>query len=63
MDREFGETGMKDKMSGGIPQGPKAACIGIASATFEIVGLPPLRVDPSLWQGIRREGGSAAGAR
>jgi hypothetical protein len=54
---------MKDKMSREILQGPKAAGIGIASATFEIVGLPPLRVDPSLWQGIRREGDSAAGAR
>jgi small-conductance mechanosensitive channel len=61
--RDHGVRAMKDKMSREILQGLKAAGIGVASATFEIVGLPPLRVDRSMWQGIRRDGDTAAGAR
>ena len=47
--REHGARDVKDKMSRDILEGLDKAGIGIASATFEIVGLPPLKVDtPSL---------------
>lgn len=39
---------VKDAMSREILTGIEAAGIGIASATFEIVGLPPLRLDSEL---------------
>jgi small-conductance mechanosensitive channel len=37
--------GLKDRMSRGIIDGLDAAGIGIASGTYEIVGLPPVRVE------------------
>ncbi|MFL6232842.1 MAG: hypothetical protein ACJ76N_06885 [Thermoanaerobaculia bacterium] len=36
---------LKDKMSREILDGLDAAGIGIASGTYEIVGVPPLRVE------------------
>jgi hypothetical protein len=47
--RDHGVRAMKDSMTREILKGLKAAGIGVASATFEIVGLPRLRVDPSSW--------------
>jgi hypothetical protein len=42
--REWGIREQKDAMSRDILQALHAAGIGVASATFEIVGLPPLRL-------------------
>jgi small-conductance mechanosensitive channel len=38
---------VKDAMTRDILKGIEAAGIGVASATFEVVGLPPLRIDSS----------------
>jgi small-conductance mechanosensitive channel len=58
--RDHGIRSMKDSMSRHILDELDAAGIGIASATFEIVGLPPLRSVESLPRttpnGARREG-------
>jgi small-conductance mechanosensitive channel len=43
--REHGARDVKDRMSRDILQALDAAGIGIASATFEIVGLPTLKVE------------------
>lgn len=43
--RDHGVRGLKDAMSRDILQGLDQAGIGLASATFEIVGLPPLRIE------------------
>ncbi|HJQ35300.1 MAG TPA: mechanosensitive ion channel domain-containing protein [Pyrinomonadaceae bacterium] len=43
--RDHGVREMKDEMSREILDGFEAAGIGIASATFDIVGLPPLKVE------------------
>lgn len=40
-----GIRGLKDTMSRNIVQALDEADIGIASTTFEIVGLPPLRIE------------------
>jgi small-conductance mechanosensitive channel len=44
--RGYGVRDLKDAMSRQILSELGAANIGIASATFEVVGLPPLRVQP-----------------
>ena len=49
---------LKDAMSRDILRDLEAAGIGIASATIEIVGLPPLRVEPP--DPPRRDGASGA---
>lgn len=43
--KDHGIRGLKDALSRDILQGLDEAGIGIASATFEIVGLPPLRIE------------------
>ena len=43
--RDHGIRGLKDAMSRDILQALDQAGIGLASATFEIVGLPPVRID------------------
>ena len=43
--RDHGIRALKDAMSRDILQALDEAGIGLASATFEIVGLPPLRID------------------
>ncbi len=43
--RDHGVREMKDSMSREILDGFDAAGIGVASATFDIVGLPPLRIE------------------
>jgi small-conductance mechanosensitive channel len=45
VSREFGVRDLKDEMSREIMKGLDAAKIGIASGTYEIVGLPPVRVE------------------
>ena len=42
----YGVRDVKDAMSREVLAGLDAAGIGLASATFEVVGLPPLRVTP-----------------
>lgn len=42
---ERGARGLKDRMSRDIWAGLRALNIGIASGTYEIVGVPPIRVD------------------
>jgi hypothetical protein len=42
--KEHGVRELKDRMSRDILAGLDAAGIGIASATFEIVGLPPVKL-------------------
>ncbi len=44
LTKDYGVREQKDAMSRDILQGLDAAGISIASATFEIVGLPPLRI-------------------
>jgi small-conductance mechanosensitive channel len=44
--REHGVRGVKDAMSRDLLAALDEAGIGLASATFEIVGLPPLRIQP-----------------
>jgi small-conductance mechanosensitive channel len=43
--RDHGVRDVKDKMSRDILEALDSAGIGVASATFELVGLPPLRID------------------
>jgi small-conductance mechanosensitive channel len=43
--KDHGIRGLKDAMSRDILRALDEASIGIASATFEVVGLPPLRID------------------
>jgi small-conductance mechanosensitive channel len=45
---ETGVRGLKDRMSRDILAAFDEAKIGIASSTFEVVGLPPLRVETSV---------------
>jgi small-conductance mechanosensitive channel len=45
ISREFGVRDLKDEMSREIMKGLDAAGVGIASGTYEIVGLPPIRVE------------------
>lgn len=45
VSREFGVRDLKDEMSREIMKGFDADKIGIASGTYEIVGLPPVRVE------------------
>lgn len=40
--------GLKDRISRDILAGLEAAGIGIASGTYEIVGIPPVRIEPPL---------------
>ncbi len=54
----YGVRDVKDAMSREILTDLDAAGIGLASATFEVVGLPPLRLDPG---SARPSGGPAAG--
>jgi len=42
--RERGARGVKDRMSRDIIAAFDAAGLGLASGTYEIVGMPPLRV-------------------
>ncbi len=42
----YGVRDVKDAMSREVLAGLDEAGIGLASATFEVVGLPPLRVTP-----------------
>jgi hypothetical protein len=42
---DHGVRDLKDAMTREILPALEAAHVGIASATFEIVGLPPLRID------------------
>ena len=44
--RDHGIRGLKDAMSRDILRALDDAGIGLASTTFEIVGLPPLRIEP-----------------
>ena len=39
--------GLKDRISREILSGLEASNIGIASGTYEIVGIPPIRIEPS----------------
>jgi len=55
--KDHGIRGLKDAMSRDILKAPDEAGIGLASATFEIVGLPPLRLRDET-----REAGSATSA-
>jgi hypothetical protein len=43
--RDHGIRELKDAMSREVLEALDAAGIGIASATFEVVGLPPLRLE------------------
>jgi small-conductance mechanosensitive channel len=54
--RDHGVREMKDEMSREILDGFDAAGIGIASATFDIVGLPPLKVEPAKADGGHERG-------
>ena len=45
VSRDYGVRDLKDEMSRAIMKGLDAAGIGIASGTYEIVGLPPVRVE------------------
>ena len=42
---DHGVRRLKDRMSRDLPAGLNAAKIGIASGTYEIVGLPPIRIE------------------
>jgi small-conductance mechanosensitive channel len=45
VSRDYGVRDLKDEMSRAIMKGLDAAGIGVASGTYEIVGLPPVRVE------------------
>jgi small-conductance mechanosensitive channel len=45
VSRDFGVRDLKDEMSREIMKGLDAAKIGIASSTYDIVGLPPVRIE------------------
>ena len=51
--KDHGIRGLKDAMSRDILKALDNAGIGMASATFEIVGLPPLRIEDSRVAGLR----------
>ena len=51
---EYGIRDLKDAMSRDILEALDEAGIGIASATFEVVGLPPLRVESISANGLKR---------
>ena len=46
--RERGVRAVKDAMSREILAGFDRAGIQVASATFEVVGLPPIKVEPTV---------------
>lgn len=50
--KDHGIRGLKDAMSRDILRALDEAGIGIASATFEVVGLPPLRIDDGRGTGL-----------
>jgi hypothetical protein len=52
--RERGARGVKDRMSRDIIAAFDAAGLGLASGTYEIVGMPPLRVEMTGAPGERR---------
>ena len=62
---EYGIRDLKDAMSRDILKALDEAGIGIASATFEVVGLPPLRVEgiPADGWSTSRSGGERPGRR
>lgn len=57
--RDHGIRGLKDAMSRDILAALDEAGIGLASATFEIVGLPPLRIEA----GPKHDSGDDTGDR
>lgn len=52
--RDYGIREVKDRMSREVLRELDAAGIGVASATFEIVGIPPLRLQDAGPQGSER---------
>ena len=58
---DHGVRDLKDAMTRDILSAMDAAGIGVASATFEVVGLPPLRVEQVGRPGDRSSNGAAAG--
>jgi small-conductance mechanosensitive channel len=60
--RTHGVRDVKDAMSRDVLAALDAAEIGIASATFEVVGLPKLRIEPEASAALRAGDGAAAKA-
>jgi small-conductance mechanosensitive channel len=63
--RPYDVRGLKDRMSRRILAAFDEAGIGIASTTYDVVGLPPLQIEGATAQGPSagaRDGGSARGA-
>ncbi|MFO0893253.1 MAG: hypothetical protein U0790_29455, partial [Isosphaeraceae bacterium] len=57
--RDHGIRDVKDAMSRDIIEALDTAGIGVASATFEIVGVPAIRIQEDLLRGVDRPAGIA----
>jgi small-conductance mechanosensitive channel len=55
-----GVRSVKDQMAREILDAMEAAGIGLASATFELVGIPPLRIESDGFIAPKKAGGAAA---